>query len=253
MKNLLTVGNPKTLKGQGKGYLTAILHLAPSRMSGFNTCPMATKGCASACLNTAGRGGMFAGEKTAGLTGAEMVEKIKSGQIMNKIQAARIRKTTAFFNDRANFMAGLVKEIELTIKKANKHSLTAVFRLNGTSDIRWEIYPVIVKGVTYANVMEAFPTVQFYDYTKIPNRRNLPKNYNLTFSLAESNKENAITALIQGLNVAAVFRGPLPRRFLGRRVVDGDSTDLRFLDPKGVIVGLKAKGKAKKDTSGFVQ
>ena len=97
-----------------------------------------------------------------------------------------------------------------------------------------------------------FPTVQWYDYTKIANRRDLPANYHLTFSLAESNLDNAKQALRNGMNVAAVFR-KVPRVFLGHAVMDGDATDLRFLDPKPVIVGLKAKGKAKKDTSGFVQ
>lgn len=251
--NLLTFGNPKVLKGQGQGYLTAILHLAPSRMSGFNTCPMSTVGCSSACLNTAGRGGMFAGEKTANMTGAEMVTAIKTGKIHNVIQNARIRKTTAFFNDRANFMNQLVKEIRKVVKSSQKHNMTPAIRLNGTSDLRWEVYPVMVDGVKYDNIMAVFPNIQFYDYTKIPNRKNIPSNYQLTFSLAESNMDNAITALVQGMNVAAVFRTKnYPKRFLGRRVVDGDKTDLRFLDPKGVIVGLSAKGKAKKDVSGFV-
>jgi hypothetical protein len=206
----------------------------------------------AACHNTAGRGGMFARQKTAELTGSEMVEKLKSGSLHNVIQSARIRKTTMFFNDRANFMATLVSDIKSVIRTAERNDMIPVIRLNGTSDLRWEIYPVTVDGIEYPNIMSVFPNIQFYDYTKIPNRRNLPKNYVLTFSLAESNKEDAITALIQGLNVAAVFRNDLPRVFMGRRVINGDSTDLRFLDPKGVIVGLKAIGKAKKDTSGFV-
>jgi hypothetical protein len=58
-------------------------------------------------------------------------------------------------------------------------------------------------------------------------------------------------ALSNGMNVAAVFH-KVPETYLGRTVINGDETDLRFLDPKGVIVGLKAKGKAKKDTTGFV-
>lgn len=235
MKNLLTTGNPKIAKGLAQGYLTNILHLAPSKLSGRNVCPMATAGCAAACLNTAGRGGI-----------------IKRGETTNMIQLARIRKTDHFFNDREAFMAQIVREIGNAIKLATKHGLTAVFRLNGTSDIRWETIPVTVKGVTYENVMAAFPTVQFYDYTKIPNRRNLPANYHLTFSLAESNGANAVIALDNGMNVAAVFR-KIPSKYLGHTVIDGDATDLRFLDPKGVIVGLKAKGKAKKDTTGFVR
>ena len=106
--------------------------------------------------------------------------------------------------------------------------------------------------MNYPNIMTAFPDVQFYDYTKISNRRRLPANYDLTFSLADGNCADAIVALASGLNVAAVFRKVLPASHLGRPVVDGDKSDLRFLDERGVIVGLTAKGKAKKDTSGFV-
>lgn len=236
MTKLLTTGNPKVAKGLSLGYLTNILHLAPFKLSGRNVCPMATAGCAAACLNTAGRGGI-----------------IKRGETTNAIQIARIRKTDWFFNERAAFMHTLVREIRNAIKLAAKHGLTAVFRLNGTSDIRWEAVPVSVKGVTYDNIMLAFPDVQFYDYTKIPNRRDLPANYHLTFSLAESNEDNAKIALANGYNVAAVFRKNLPATFLGKPVINGDETDLRFRDAKGVIVGLKAKGKGKKDTTGFVK
>jgi len=250
MKNetLLTTGNPKIEKGAKLGYLTHILHLAPHTLSGFNTCPMATAGCSAGCLNTAGRGGMF-----------------RKGETTNAIQTARVRKTLAFFNDRTAFMNKLVKEITNGIKRAEKLGLTPVFRLNGTSDIRWETIPVTkpttmydakdrkyVAYLPYNNIMDAFPSVQFYDYTKIANRRDLPANYHLTFSLAEDNDANAVKALENGMNVAAVFR-TLPDTFMGRKVVNGDDTDLRFLDERNVIVGLKAKGKAKKDTTGFVR
>jgi hypothetical protein len=239
---LLTTGNPKIAKGMSLGYLTNILHLAPYKLSGRNVCPMATAGCAAACLNTAGRGGI-----------------IKKGETTNQIQIARLARTDFFFNDREQFMGKLVKEITNAIKLAEKHELTPVFRLNGTSDIRWETVPVVHptntdgfdKPVVYNNIMEMFPNVQFYDYTKIANRRDLPANYHLTFSLAESNLEDALLALAHGMNVAAVFR-TVPDTFLGVSVIDGDATDLRFLDPRSVVVGLKAKGKAKKDTSGFV-
>ena len=227
---LLTTGNPKIAKGTVLGYLTNILHLAPYKLSGRNVCPMATAGCAAACLNTAGRGGI-----------------IKRGETTNQIQIARLARTDFFFNDREAFMGKLVKEITNAIKLAEKHELTPVFRLNGTSDIRWET--VAVGG--FRNVMEMFPNVQFYDYTKIANRRDIPSNYHLTFSLAESNMADAMTALGFGMNVAVVFR-TVPDTFLGVSVIDGDATDLRFLDKRGVVVGLKAKGKAKKDTSGFV-
>lgn len=235
--NLLTVSNPKLMKGEKKGYLSFVLHLAPADRSGYNVCPMASAGCRAACLNTAGRGGLF-----------------KSGETTNVIQEARIRKTKLFFEDRDTFMALLVKDITLAIKQAKRLNLIPAFRLNGTSDIRWETVEVFVQNPTkdiraglYPNIMSAFPTVQFYDYTKIANRRNLPPNYDLTFSRSESN--DSILPTITH-NIAVVFgvkKGkPLPAMYLGRPIVDGDDTDLRFLDPKGVIVGLRGKGKARK-------
>lgn len=231
---LLTTGNPKTAKGEKLGYLTAILHLAPAWLSGFNVCPMATKGCAAACLNTAGRGGI-----------------IKKGETTNVIQEARIRKTLMFFNERDEFMAQLVKEIRNFIKLAGKHGLTPAIRLNGTSDIRWETLEVDAPS---NNIMDLFPTTQFYDYTKIPNRRNLPANYHLTFSLAEDNDEQAKTAIANGMSVAVVFRTKdFPTTFMGLPVVNGDESDLRFLDDGGSIIALYAKGKARKDDTGFVR
>lgn len=239
---LLTVGNPKLVKGQKQGYLSFVLHLAPSTLSGYNVCPMASNGCAAACLNTAGRGGIF-----------------KKGESTNNIQRARIRSTVMFFENRAEFMATLVNDIRLGIKQAQKLNLIPVFRLNGTSDIRWETVEVTVDGITYNNIMGLFPTVQFYDYTKLNNRRNLPHNYHLTFSRSESN-DSDVDMVINGIegvrtssdmNIAVVF-DKLPATYLGRPVINGDETDLRFLDPRRVIVGLKAKGKGKRDLSGFV-
>jgi hypothetical protein len=228
---LLTVGNPKLLKGQKKGYLSSVLHLAPADLSGKNTCPKATAGCKAACLNTAGRGGIF-----------------KKGESTNVIQQARIRKTKMFFEDRRAFLNELTVEIVKTIKSAEKKNLIPVFRLNGTSDIAWEKYEV----ANGKNIFQMFPDVQFYDYTKIVGRKvkHIP-NYHLTFSKADGNDMDVRLAASNGMNVAAVFH-KLPETYIGRPVINGDETDLRFLDPKGVIVGLKAKGKAKKDTSGFV-
>jgi hypothetical protein len=270
---LLTIGNTKTVKGETLGYLTFILHLAPFWQSGYNACPMASSGCAAACLNTAGMGGI-----------------IKIGETTNPIQEARVRKTKMFFESRDEFMTQLVKDIKSAIKMAKKRNYTPVFRLNGTSDIRWET--VSVDG--YDNVMTMFPNIQFYDYTKIPNRRNLPNNYNLTFSRSESNESHVLTALQNNMNVAVVFRkggakvkkiytmeqrlaakakreaapkksktnkGSKPRKidlswvpetYLGASTFNGDDSDLRFLDPKGVVVALIAKGDAKYDTSGFI-
>lgn len=220
---LLSLGNTKTVKGEKMGYQTYILHLAPARLSGYQVCPMASAGCAAACLNTAGRGRF------------------------TRTQEARIRKTRWFFEDRGAFMAQLVKDIAAAIRKSDRENMIPVIRLNGTSDLRWEDQPVL----GYGNVMELFSAVQFYDYTKLVNRKDLPTNYHLTFSRSEENENNAEAMLALGFNVAAVFQ-KLPATYLGVPVISGDDTDLRFLDPKGVVVGLTAKGKAKKDGSGFV-
>ena len=235
---LLSESNHKTLKGESKGYMTFIMHLAPGSLSGFNVCPGASAGCLFSCLNTAGRGHM------------------------TPIQDARIRRTRLFFEDRPTFMAKLVDEVSKGIRKAERKGLIPVFRLNGTSDIRWETVAVpVVGGPDFRNIFEAFPHTQFYDYTKLSNRRNIPANYHLTFSRSESNDHLIREAMDNGMNVAVVFStkknddlpkfvpdgiyDPIP-------VVDGDETDLRFLDPTGCIVGLRAKGRARKDSSGFV-
>ena len=238
---LLSTGNPKILKGLKQGYNTYILHLAPADLSGFNTCPKATAGCKAACLNTAGRGGMF-----------------KKGESTNIIQEARIRKTAFFFEERAGFMEWLVADIKLAIKQSAKKGLIPVFRLNGTSDLSWEKYEVIRDGKLYRNIFTAFPDVQFYDYTKVLGRKISDfKNYHLTFSAADGNDVDVMKAIQQDYNVATVFglkkTLPMPESYNGLPVFNGDESDLRFLDPKGVVVGLYAKGKAKKDTSGFVK
>jgi hypothetical protein len=228
---LLSTGNPKILKGQKQGYMTYILHLAPADVSGYNTCPKATAGCKAACLNTAGRGGMF-----------------KRGESTNVIQEARKRKTRMFFENRENFLAILKDDIRKAIKQAEKKGLIPVFRLNGTSDISWEKYGVI----------QEFPNVQFYDYTKVLGRKvNGLANYHMTFSAADGNDLDVLRAIKEGYNIATVFgikkTLPMPETYNGVSVFNGDDSDLRFLDPKGVVVGLYAKGKAKKDTSGFVK
>jgi hypothetical protein len=226
MFKLLSTANPKIQKGTKLGYLSFILHLAPSDLSGKNTCPKATPGCIAACLNTAGRGGMF-----------------KKGENTNVIQKARIRKTVAFFFDRDAFMQDLVSDINKAIKLATKLGLTPVFRLNGTSDLSWEKYDA-GQGL---NIFEQFPYVQFYDYTKVLGRKvSQYPNYHLTFSKADGNDADVARALEQGMSVVAVY-DEIPAG-----VPSADETDLRFLDPKGVMLGLKAKGRAKKDYSGFV-
>jgi hypothetical protein len=226
MFKLLSTANPKIQKGTKLGYLSFILHLAPADLSGRETCPKRTAGCTAACLNTAGRGGMF-----------------KRGENTNMIQQARIRKTQYFFNARQDFMLDLKKDIEKAVKMAGKLGLIPVFRLNGTSDLSWEKYDML-PGL---NVFECFPTVQFYDYTKVLGRKTKGiANYHLTFSKADGNDSDVAEALMQGMSVVAVY-DKIPEG-----VPSADETDLRFLDPKGIMLGLKAKGRAKKDYSGFV-
>ena len=226
MFKLLSTANPKIQKGTERGYLSFILHLAPATLSGKETCPKRTAGCTAACLNTAGRGGMF-----------------KRGENTNMIQKARIRKTEYFFADRDAFMLDLAYDIQKAIRFAERKGLTPVFRLNGTSDLSWEKYDV-VEGF---NIFEMFPQIQFYDYTKVLGRKvKHLTNYHLTFSKADGNDSDVAEALLQGMSVVAVY-DKIPEG-----VPSADETDLRFLDPKGIMLGLKAKGPAKKDYSGFV-
>jgi hypothetical protein len=249
MTKLLTVeGNPKTAKGEKLGFWTAILHLAPAKLSGFEVCPKATAGCRAACLNTAGHGGLTKGPV---LTYADLA----SGSRINPVQAARAWRTRWLFEAREAFMARLVTEITTHVKRCKAAGFAPAIRLNGTSDIRWEAASFKYQGLS---IFEHFPDVQFYDYTKIPNRRNLPANYSVTFSYADGNQADVAAAIARGLNIAVVFASAAVRAdymtsgFLGLPVIDGDETDLRFLDPRQSVVGLYAKGAAKRDLSGFV-
>ena len=225
MKTLLSAptSNAKLAKGIKKGFKTYGLSLAPYTLSGKNLCPHASEGCAIACLNTSGLGAM------------------------QSVQKARIAKTKEFLNNREAFVSTLEKEIDSKVKTAKKKMEKIAFRLNVLSDLPW--YNIVD--------MEKHSDISFYDYT--PNLKRmiqflngeLPKNYHLTFSRKENNQAQCELVLAMGGNVAIVV-DKLPQTYLGKPVIDGDETDLRFLDPKGVIVGLKAKGKAKNDTSGFV-
>jgi hypothetical protein len=226
--------NAKTVKGEKLGFYTGILYLAPSDLSGYQVCPMAKLAqCEAACLYTAGRGAF------------------------NSIQKARIAKTKSFFEDRTNFMLNLVKDIEAGQRKAALLDQTLLIRLNGTSDIKWEnVSFTDFDGQTYDNLMSRFPDVQFYDYTKIANRRDLPPNYDLTFSYSNVvtfHKFNDI-AISQNMRLAAVFRfeKDIPETFKGMPVIGGDNSDVRHVEPLGHVVALYAKGKAVKDQSGFV-
>jgi len=243
---LLTTGNPKTDKSAAFGYLTAILHLAPSYLSGRNVCPHATPGCIAACLNTAGRGGIAKaaeGRLTAPENGAHVPD--------NAIQRARLARTLAFFEDRGAFVVKLEREIVAHVRAAERAGLKPAVRLNGTSDLAWErIAP---------HLFERFPEVQFYDYTKSAKRAmahaegRMPRNYHLTLSRSESNERDCVLVHHAGGTVAAVcapdyFEGAIAHG----GAVNGDLHDLRFLDPRGALVALKAKGRAKRDASGFV-
>jgi len=227
--------NPKLAKGAGINVLSAPLHLAPAKLSGYEVCPKATAGCRAACLHTAGNPVYMPGKTKA-----------------------RIAKTRAYFEERGAFMVLLWAEIAAHERKAARLGFKPAVRLNATSDIPWERVPLTNGRDTVGNIMAAFPGVTFYDYTKRANRFGaLPRNYALTFSLAEDNDDDAREVLARGGNVAAVFsvkRGAeMPQRWAGYRVIDGDEHDFRPADPRGVIVGLRAKGDAIGDTSGFVR
>ena len=229
MQKLLGINtNYKTIKSEKVGVLTGIIYMSPYNLSGKNVCPGASAGCAAACLNTAGRGAM------------------------NVVQAARLKKTQRFFQDRQQFLWDLVNEISALRRKAKAKGMKAAVRLNGTSDLPYERYKIRDTG---KNIMQLFPDVQFYDYTKLENRivgQQLPDNYHLTFSRAEDN-DHKLAAVLEHTSAAVVFSGELPATWRGYPVIDGDEHDARFTDAgAGVIIGLTAKGKAKHDTSGFV-
>ena len=234
-KNLLSVASDaKTIKGETLGFLTGILYLAPYKSTRYNTCSMAVKAlCGEACLYTAGRGAM------------------------SNVAQGRVNKTLWFFEERNSFMQQLAKNIRSLIVKAKNAEQTLLIRLNGTSDIRWESVAFTdADGTYYASIFEAFPDVQFYDYTKDCNRDGIPSNYDLTFSYSgvASFQPYVNIAIAKGMRMAVVFRNvaSIPTSFKGMSVVGGDDSDVRHIDPQGVIVALYAKGKAKLDKTGFV-
>jgi hypothetical protein len=238
MSLLAISSDSKTVKGQKFGYMTGILYLAPFTLSGVNLCPMAEKAkCFKACLNTAGRG------------------------VMNSVQKGRMRKAALFNNDPQAFMMQLVKDIRALIRKAEREGFTPLVRLNGTSDVRWEnVTFVDMDNQSYGHkkvtIFQLFPKLQFYDYTKISNRKNIPENYDLTYSYSgvSGYQRYVSIAVANHMRVAVVFRDrkKIPAVFLDMECIDGDDSDLRHLDPPSVVVALYAKGRAKKDNSGFV-
>ncbi len=218
-------------------YRTSILYLAPanSARADINLCPASSPGCRAACLYTAGRGAM------------------------KSVQDARVRKTLLLVDRPWDFMLELVADLERLSSRQKRTGERQAVRLNGTSDIAWESFGCIRGDKVFTGIPQAFPELQFYDYTKLPGRAmteltsiQWPSNYAITFSKSEINSVVAERLAGHGANVAIVFLGKsLPETWYGRRVIDGTAHDMRFLDPKGVIVGLLAKGKARKDASGF--
>ena len=226
MQRLLTKpgGNAKLAKGNGAVFAPYILHLAPARSAGRdNICPDATRECISLCLNRSGR--------------AEIFPAVLKG---------RVKKTREFFDNRAEFLRRLEREIFLAIAREGKKGRKAVFRLNGTSDL------------DFLDIVRKFPTVQFYDYTKNVLRFHnfllgrLPPNYHLTFSFSGHNESLCRSFLARGGNVAVAFARPLgapyarPVAWQGFPTIDGDASDLRFRDSPGSVVALRAKGRARK-------
>lgn len=226
--NLLSTSHKVSL-GEGHGVLTRALYLSPASESGRNLCPSSTEGCRAACLGHSSGFMVFATHK-----------------------AARIAKSQFLQNDRAGFIDQLRKEIQQTCRKAVRENMQTAIRLNGSSDIGWEnLAPTIFR---------MFPDVHFYDYTKRPERmkrsltsRDWPANYRLTFSRSGENDAYVRATLAIGGNVAVVFAtDEFPETYLGRPVVSGEVSDYRYGDPCNVVIGLKARGAAKRDTSGFV-
>ena len=213
---LLTTRNKKLEKGAKFGYTTYGLSLSPFKQNSQskNVCPMASAGCAASCLYESGHGSM------------------------STVKRGRTNKTEFFLKDRTKFLNMLYVEIAQLELKHKLEGTKFAIRLNVTSDISWEKFP-IKNG---KNIFELFPSVQFYDYTKnyLRFKNVLPKNYDLTFSRSETNGEIALEMLKHGVKVAMVF-DQVPVNYLGFKVIDGDKNDLRFKDKKGVIVGLKYK------------
>ena len=203
--------------------MTYSLYLAPAKMSGYEVCPMRTKECTSLCLNESGMNRM---------------------NMRNEmINEGRIKKTKLFFEERDYFMNWIISEITTAKNKAEKLGYTFSVRLNNTSDISPEMFKLKMEGKE-KNLMELFPDVTFYDYTKVPSRHLLLdkyKNYDLTFSYSGENLDDCHTLLNKGVRIAVVFRKKLPDTFWGREVIDGDLYDMRYHDKNDVIIGLKYK------------
>ena len=243
---IFSTDSPKAIKADQFGYLNAIHYMAPADVSGVNLCPHASNGCKALCL------GWTAGQ--AGIVSDAVIDSHAAHG--NATRQSRIDKAHRFMRDRAAYMRDVVKAIELEQRKANKLGKVLCVRMNGSTDIAWEGVRCERNGQQFRSVYEAFPEVQFVDYTKNPYRfdRALPANLHLTFSRSETNEGKAVELLGRGVNVAVVFAAGRPETWQGFATIDGDQHDLRHLDPRGgYVVALTPKGrKAKRDSSGFV-
>lgn len=228
--NLLSINaDAKTSKGNKKGILTGVLYEAPADIaSRVSLCPMAElAGCEDACLYRAGRGRF------------------------SSTQQSRIRKTLYIDQYPARAFATLCKNIEALKRKAARLEMIPAVRLCGTSDRDWNKW-CARHGLP--NIFDLFSDVQFYDYTKVLGRKYRP-NHHVTLSYsARPEYQNYAGRMFsaKGFNVAVAFHGKkLPAEFMGRKVINGDDTDVRFYDPKNVVVGLTFKGSSSNDTQGF--
>lgn len=230
-QRLLSIGkDAKTVKGEKQGVMTGIMYLAPHTLAGGpNLCRWSTKGCRDACLFTAGR--------------AKFCPNVIPG---------RMRKTQLFLEDREAFMDQLDRDLGWLERKAKAENMIPAARLNGSSDILWE----------ETGIMEAHRRIKFYDYTKAPlEKRNPPRNYKLVYSISESRNswKRAKEYLDRGENAILVLGSrilveqALAEGYRGYPCVNGDLSDVRFRDPKGHLVVLKAKGAALSDSTGFVR
>ena len=236
-RRFFSVDNPKAVKAQKLGWLNAINYMAPHRSAGVgDLCGNASAGCIALCLG----------------------EHSGNAALYPAVMNSRIAKARYFMHDRKAFIEEMIAHIVRLVVHARDAGLRLCVRLNGATDLAWE-------GLA-PQLFAAFPNVQFVDYTKSKKRAlahargQLPSNYHLTFSRSETNEADCLEVLAAGGNVAVVFAGLFPDRYLDRPVVNGDAHDLRHLDPTGsvcsrhgVVIALSPKGrKAKRDTSGFV-
>ncbi len=227
IKKLLSSGssNAKTAKNQRP---TKILYLHPSKIEGREMCPFASKGCRMACLNTAGRGAMAS------------------------VQKARIERTKKYVLHREDFFNQLYNEIQSFSKYYVNKGKEVAIRLNGTSD--QPLVETMFKQVRRFNY-----NIVFYDYTKnykkAGTRYDIDGNrYVVTFSYSEKEgAESQALEVLKGGGLVAVVFDKLPDTWNGYPVLDGDERDDLMVDIEGpAVIGLKAKGQAKNDTSGFV-